>query len=265
MRFGFRRQGRFSRKSKESPFFNFECSALFGCAFPSHSIKERKNTSMQKCFRPNPTPMRQLHSGPLSTYLDGFPGPHRPDERNVRLKRSLEPFTILVKRRAASARQPQQRQGHFAAIRLFDLDIAGLLQSCEMAGQVAFVHLGFVQQIKEVAFLHYREHGHDHQPPGFMNDPVQFGNSSKLLVHSASGAGGCVCRMYEYRVAAPDPSHTRPRNNATGGNDSETSPGTTRAIARSPNAMKMTTSHFHLCSLLQRKTKNAYVANRTAR
>ena len=77
-------------------------------------------------------------------------------------KCGLQSLAILSKCRATSTRQPQQRLGHFAAIRLLNFDVASPLQSRKMTGKIALVHLGFMQKIKEITFLYCPEQGNNH-------------------------------------------------------------------------------------------------------
>ena len=43
----------------------------------------------------------------------------------------------------------------------------------------------------------------NHQPSGFVDDPVEGGDWLELLVHFVRGAYGCVCRMSRNPARAP--------------------------------------------------------------
>ena len=101
----------------------------------------------------------------------------------------VQALKIGLKSGAAGAGQSEQGLGHFAAVGLLDVDVAGFLQFGKMAGEVAFVQFRLTRQVKEIALFHRGEERDDHHSPGFVDHPIQLGNGPKLFVHVVSARG----------------------------------------------------------------------------
>jgi len=84
----------------------------------------------------------------------------------------LQLLAIILKRLATFVCQTADSQGDFAAVGLFNLDIASLLELGKVGGQIAFGEFRLALQVEEIGVFHSIKDGDDHQPSRFVDQPV---------------------------------------------------------------------------------------------
>src|SRR6266568_5210081 len=99
------------------------------------------------------------------------------------LERALEHLPILLERLPPRSRQAQERLWHFAAKRLFNVDIALLLKARDMARESAFIHSGLMLQIQKICSFDRIEERHNHQPTRFVDDAINLRDGLNLRLH----------------------------------------------------------------------------------